>query len=1004
MKKKLVLMLVLTVLTMGCLLATDPSEWQENGIPIRQGVNIEWSRASAVLDNGSVVYVWSDTRNGGRDLWAQAVDETGVLWGESGILVCGKDDRQEDPVIIATSDGNAIIAWIDFELDTYNGGVFAQKINPQGELLWDSCIPLCTADGIQISLNIVPDNDGGAYIIWQDHRDGTVSIYGVHIDEDGDNYPGWPENGLALASGSGDQSNHTFWEDGQGGAILAYVNNDAYTDIHVKRILSDGEIAWFEVLAEGEQQHGSVRMSPFGSNAFGFAYLDRITGSDNVHVQALDIDGNFLWTESIPVYPGYSSQLNPRVAAAADGNFIVVWEDYRMGTSDLYVQKFDIAGNTLWDNDGMLLVSAAQDQKNPRIEPDASGGCYVVWDDARAGGHPEIDIYMQHVSAAGNLSWEVDGRAVALIPGETFAPLIKPTADHLFVSWGDGRTGSIGIYFQTYDLAGNQLLTDNGVQVYWGLSGDAEALRVVPNGEYIYVIWKDTRYAHFGDQIKVQKIDSGGNIHFEENGISVVASHSGTRQDKIQAIAHHNGGLVLSWTEQPSEFVLAYTQAIDADGNPLWGDQGLRTSTNDLWYGQDNPHVSYDGNGAYMVGWDETDMTSPDLIWPRNLRAQKVVNGQRVWDDEGVLLAYQTDNDLADHHLQSVVGSYFVWLRSDNEIYVKLLDEDGNVADGWDDYGNLVCVESSTRTAVKSIMTPEGLLVTWQDRRNGTSGIYGQLVSEEGDMLWQENGIPLADYDNDQSIISLVYDQGYFYLTWRDARINPSLQDVGMQKFDMNGNPLWGDPSPYVVTNDIEQNSPSMTVIGNRLLVTWENIYGEAGSNIHSQIVDIQSGNTLWNPDGIILCDAEKRQYSSTVVPFTNGFGFAAWRDGRSSGKEDIIGIFAQKVDTNFINVSDDTLVPLSHLQLRGNYPNPFNPETKISFDMLRNDHVSLRIYNVRGQLVRTMIDNEFLERGSHFAVWKGTDNNNKAVGSGVYFYQLQGENSNQVRKMLLLK
>ena len=1007
MKMKLMLIFMLTTLTMSLILATTPLMWEENGIPIRQGVNIEWSRASAVLNNGTVVYVWSDTRFGGRDLWAQAVDETGVLWSEPGVMVDGKPDRQEDPVIIATSDGNAIIAWVDFVIDPVNGDIFAQKINPEGQLIWDGCIGLTIADGVQISLNIVPDNDGGAYIIWQDFRDGTADIYGVHIDSNGDNYPGWPGNGLALASGPGDQHYNTFWEDGHGGAILAYVNElGGVSDIHVKRILSDGEIAWSQPLADGPQELLSVRMSPFGEDTFGFAYTDNSNGFRNVYVKALDLDGDFLWGDSgIVVNQGTYEQINPRVTETSDGGFAVVWEDWGEGSSDLAAQKFDIEGNFLWGARPLIIVTDENNQKNPRIEADANGGAYVVWDDARGAGHPEIDIYMQHILANGEVAWEENGRPVAQVPGETFAPLIKPADDYIYVCWGDMRRGSVGIYYQAFDLAGEAQLTENGIPVYWGLSGDATEHQVVKSGDYVYVTWEDSRYANFGNQIKVQKIDSDGDSHYVDNGMSIVAEHTGVHQTAFNVIPRQGGGLVYAWTEQPEEFVLVYAQAIDENGNLLWGDFGVRPSTLDIFYSQafpNKPVISYDGNGGYIVAWDETDQMAGFI---RNIKAQRIVNGERMWDDEGVLIAYQTDANQVDHFLESVNGRYLVWFRGGSAaIYAKLLNEDGTVADGWDEYGELICSAPGSRRLSKSVITSEGLLIVWEDNRSGTASIYGQLISENGQPQWQDNGVPLVDYDNDQSLISLTYEDGFFYMSWRDARIDPGAQDVAMQKFNLDGEPQWGVPSPLVVSNEYEQDSPSMAKIGNNLLIAWENNYGEIGSDVFVQLAGAQNGNLYWASDGVVLCDAEKRQIMPKIAAFNDHYAFVSWSDGRSSGKEEIKGLYAQKIDATYLDAEDTTIAPINGINLHANYPNPFNPVTNIAFDIDRSNFISLKIYNLKGQLVKTLIDNEYLERGSYRQTWKGTDNSDRSVSSGVYFYKLESDNTNQVRKMLLLK
>ncbi len=85
------------------------------------------------------------------------------------------------------------------------------------------------------------------------------------------------------------------------------------------------------------------------------------------------------------------------------------------------------------------------------------------------------------------------------------------------------------------------------------------------------------------------------------------------------------------------------------------------------------------------------------------------------------------------------------------------------------------------------------------------------------------------------------------------------------------------------------------------------------------------------------------------------------------------------------------------------NYPNPFNPETKIRFSLAEKNDVTLKIFNVRGQLVRTLVNGK-LDQGPHEIDWRGKNENDKPVGSGVYFYKLKIGNDHFIKKMLLLK
>ena len=85
------------------------------------------------------------------------------------------------------------------------------------------------------------------------------------------------------------------------------------------------------------------------------------------------------------------------------------------------------------------------------------------------------------------------------------------------------------------------------------------------------------------------------------------------------------------------------------------------------------------------------------------------------------------------------------------------------------------------------------------------------------------------------------------------------------------------------------------------------------------------------------------------------------------------------------------------------NSPNPFNPSTTISFDLAENTNASLKIYNLKGQLVSTLFRG-FLNSGHHRLVWDGKDSNNRQVASGVYLYRLETGSFVQTRKMLMMK
>ena len=92
-----------------------------------------------------------------------------------------------------------------------------------------------------------------------------------------------------------------------------------------------------------------------------------------------------------------------------------------------------------------------------------------------------------------------------------------------------------------------------------------------------------------------------------------------------------------------------------------------------------------------------------------------------------------------------------------------------------------------------------------------------------------------------------------------------------------------------------------------------------------------------------------------------------------------------------------------SETRLTGNYPNPFNPETKIEYSIAKAGNAELTIYNIKGQRVKTLI-NDHIEAGDHSIVWNGKDDKGTDVSSGVYFYRLKTADGVHNKKMLLLK
>ena len=114
--------------------------------------------------------------------------------------------------------------------------------------------------------------------------------------------------------------------------------------------------------------------------------------------------------------------------------------------------------------------------------------------------------------------------------------------------------------------------------------------------------------------------------------------------------------------------------------------------------------------------------------------------------------------------------------------------------------------------------------------------------------------------------------------------------------------------------------------------------------------------------------------------------------------------LFAGFWKSRWLSMVSDVEVPDAvRNKLFQNYPNPFNPLTTIQYSIAREGNVELVIYNIRGQRVRTLV-NESMPVGIYSTTWDGRDNGRRRVATGVYFYHFRTGSFSEVRKMILLK
>lgn len=161
--------------------------------------------ASCRAGTSNVVVVWEEIATNGSDadICAQMFSLDGAAqWGTNGIAVNRFRGRQQAPAVAVSIRGDVWVVWQSDSAKHNN--IWCQRIRPDGRLAWAMPVAVCTAVGEQTQPAIAEDADGQMVIAWEDRRNGNSDIYGQRIDADGT--PAGPQDGWAIETGPGDQT------------------------------------------------------------------------------------------------------------------------------------------------------------------------------------------------------------------------------------------------------------------------------------------------------------------------------------------------------------------------------------------------------------------------------------------------------------------------------------------------------------------------------------------------------------------------------------------------------------------------------------------------------------------------------------------------------------------------------------------------------------------------------------------------------------------------------
>jgi hypothetical protein len=395
-------------------------------------------------------------------------------------------------------------------------------------------------------------------IVWKDDRGTDDNIYAQRLDAAG--YPVWINNGVVVCAADNTQDYARLCTHQAGGAVVVWRDRrDQSTtgrDIYAQRLAPNGITLWMtdgvSVCTAAYDQANPAITRGLGQSVI-VAWSDDRDTEDDIYVQRISDSGNMLWTgDGVSVCTASSYQYYPQVATDGAGGVIVTWQDRRSGSQwDIYAQRVNAAGTTLWTADGVSLCVDIYEQGAPQIVSDGLGGAIVVWHDDR--NPTDWDIYAQRVDSSGTVLWGTDGVTVCDASGVQYNPeLISDGSGGAFITWEDSRDpGTTGedIYAQRVLANGTMDWTDDGVSLC-SAAGEQNSPMIASDGSGgAIVTWGSSGFGGTED-VHAQRVDSGGNIQWEADGINVCVATDSQRNPRIMPSTA--GGAIVVWQDKRS--------------------------------------------------------------------------------------------------------------------------------------------------------------------------------------------------------------------------------------------------------------------------------------------------------------------------------------------------------------------------------------------------------------------------------------------------------------------
>jgi hypothetical protein len=522
-----------------------------------------------------------------------------------------------------------------------------------------------------------------------------------------------------------------------------------------------------------------------------------------------------------------------------------------------------------------------------------------------------------------------------------------------------GRTASFGAgaqdaYLINTDANGDTLWT----KTYGGADWDyAYSVKQTSDGGFI-VVGGSKSFSSGGDyDVYLIKTDANGDTLWTR-------TYGGTDLEYGSSVQlTSDGGFIIigvtmSFGAGDRDF---YLLKIDANGDMIW------TQTYGGIDSDEGYSVQLTSDGGYIIVGETCSNGVPTGtadVWLIKTEA----DGTLLWSQTygGIYTDFGSSVQLTSDDGYIIAGGTWSYGAGYTDAYLIKTDTNGDTL--WTQtYGNTMY-----DTAYSIQQTDDGGYIFTGDYgyADFTNDVWIVKTDVSGNTIWEETYGEAGGWNYDCGASIQITSDNNYIVAGQTYSYGAGDWDFYVLKIEGEGEPL---------------NPPQNLFVTEQGYATWEPPLARdlLGYNVYLDSVFLEYTTDMFY------------QYTDLINGQTYLAGVSAVYD---EGESEIVEINFQAIITNAENI-----LPLI-MELTGNFPNPFNPTTTISFTTTENtENTELIIYNFKGQKVKSLV-NEKLDAGTHQVVWDGKDENDKSITSGVYFCKMNSGKFTSTKKMILLK